>query len=125
MLKNSATYSRGAAPFVVTPIQADLQVLSAKKINYYMEPDADVRAGGLENVIATAVKEALDVNGADVLVGMETQVSYDEKGKVGAVNISGFPAKYVNFRPAKDLPPVEAKPEEKGGSAFPLFGKKK
>ena len=126
MLKNSATYSRGAAPMVVTPIQADLQMISTKKINYYLEINESVRAGGLDNVIATAVKEALDVNGGDVLVGLETQVTYDNDGRISAINIIGFPANYVNFRVAKDIPPVAAeKVEEKGGSMLPLFGKKK
>lgn len=126
MLKNSATYSRGAAPMVVTPLQADLQLVSGKKINYYLEVGENVRAGGLDNVIATAVKEALDVNGGDVLVGLESQVSYNSEGKINAVNITGFPAKYVNFRVAKDVPAVAVeKAEEKGGSKIPLFGKKK
>lgn len=127
MLKNSATYSRGAAPMVVTPIQADLQMISTEKINYYLEVNESVRAGGLENVIATAVKEALDVNGGDVLVGLETQVAYGDDGKISAINITGFPAKYVNFRVAKDVPPVAStnKSEEKGGPAIPLIGKKK
>ena len=125
LIKNSATYSRGAATLVITPVQADIQVIVTKKINYFMEVNESVRAGGLDNVIATAVKEALDVNGGDVLVGLETQVKYDDKGQIESINITGFPGKYVNFRPASNLPPVEAKPEEKGGFSLPLLGKKK
>ena len=125
LIKNSATYSRGASALVVTPVQADVQVIGTKKINYFMEVNESVSAGGLDNVIATAVKEALDVNGGDVLLGLETQVKYDDRGQIESINITGFPGKFVNFRLAKDLPPVEAKPEEKGGHALPLFGKKK
>ena len=110
---------------VVTPIQADIQVISSKKINYFMEVNETVLAGGVDNVISTAVKEALDVNGGDVLVGMETQMKYNSTGRLESINITGYPAKYVNFRPAEGLPPVEAKSEEKGGFAIPLFGKKK
>ena len=125
-LKNSATYSKGAAAMVVTPMQADLQMVSAKKINYYLEVGENVRTGGLDNVIATAVKEALDVYGGDVLLGLETQTSYNSEGKIISINITGFPAKYVNFRPATDLPPVAPEKEEakSGGPGLPIFGKK-
>ncbi|MBR6054385.1 MAG: hypothetical protein IKP46_03495 [Bacteroidales bacterium] len=125
-LKNSATYSKGVAAMVVTPMQADLQMVSAKKINYYLEVSENVRAGGLDNVIATAVKEALDVYGGDVLLGLETQMSYNSEGKIMSINITGFPAKYVNFRPATDLPPVAPEKAEakSGGPGLPIFGKK-
>lgn len=126
MLKNSATYTKGAAAMVVTPMQADLQMVSTKKISYYLEVTENVRAGGLDNVIATAVKEALDVHGGDVLLGLETQASYGGDGKIYYINITGFPAKYVNFRPATDLPPVAPEKAEakSGGPGLPIFGKK-
>ena len=78
-------------------------------------------------MIATAVKEALDVYGGDVLLGLETQMSYNSEGKIMSINITGFPAKYVNFRPATDLPPVAPEKAEakSGGPGLPIFGKKK
>lgn len=125
MLKNSATYSRGAASLVVTPMQADLQLVGNKKITYSMGVDETVRAGGIDNVIATAVKQALDANGGDVLLGLETVEKYNDDGVIESVIISGFPAKYTNFRPAKDIPAVAANKDEGKGGGLPLFGKKK
>ncbi len=125
LLKNSATFSKGASQMVVTPMQADLQMVLNKKINYYLEVNESVRAGGLENVIATAVKEALDVYDADVLLGLETQALYNN-GNITSINITGFPAKYVNFRPATNLPPVEPEKAENksSGAGLSIFGKK-
>ena len=122
-LVNTATYAVGKSPmkFIVTPVQADLQV-SDQKISYYYEVTELVRQGGFENIVETAVKEALDVNGADVLVGLEKQIKYNTDGKVVYINITGYPAKYVNFRNCEDKELLKfAEPDP---SRSPLLKKK-
>lgn len=126
LLKNTATYAPGSAQMFVTPILADLKV-SPKKIVYHLEVGENIRMGGEENVIASAVKEALDVEGGDVIVGLEKQLKYDSEGNIQSITITGYPAKYVNFRPCENLP-LPAKPEEKEskeGSGLPFFSKSK
>ncbi|MBR6054972.1 MAG: hypothetical protein IKP46_06500 [Bacteroidales bacterium] len=137
-LLNDVSYSKCAAPFAVTPLQADIQVIVNKRISYYLEVNELVRAGGEDNIVATAVKEALDVYGGDVIVGLQTQKKVDAYGRILSINITGFPAKYVNFRPATDVSPVlvgekgvmagfgaaDKKSAEDGGG-LSLFGKKK
>ena len=62
-------------------------------------PSKTVVIGGEENIINTAVREALLANGnADVLVGLEKQLKYNDKGEIESITVSGYPAKYVNFR---------------------------
>ena len=97
-VKNSATYTNGAAELFVTPVLADLKVSSAK-ITYTMSINDEVGHFGMNNIIATAVKEALKAYGADVLVGMETSVIY-KSDVATSITITGFPANYVNFRSA-------------------------
>jgi hypothetical protein len=81
-------------------VLADLDV-STTKISYFFLPSQTVVNGGFENVVNTAVREALIANGnADVLVALEQQVKYDANGKVESITVSGYPAKYVNFRNA-------------------------
>ena len=104
---NSATYTEGAAKLYVTPLQADLEV-SAKKINYFMPVSDAIGQGGLKNVISTAIKEALDANGGDVIVGLETSVSYSDNGSIESISITGYPASFINFRSNNSLPLVEA-----------------
>ena len=89
---------KGMKPVSVTDVVADLEV-SSTKINFVYVPSKSVNRVGLNNVISTAVREALLSNGnADVLVGLETQTKFNHKGKVESIAISGYPAKYVNFR---------------------------
>ncbi|MBR6002461.1 MAG: hypothetical protein IK045_06325 [Bacteroidales bacterium] len=122
-LVNTATYAVGKSPmkFIVTPVQADLQV-SDQKISYYYEVTELVRQGGFENIVETAVKEALDVNGADVLVGLEKQIRYNADEKVEYINITGYPAKYVNFRNCEDKELLKL--AESDPSRSPLLKKK-
>ena len=127
LLKNTATYASGSAQMYVTPIQADLKV-SPKKIVYHLEVGENIRMGGEENVIASAVKEALDVEGGDVIVGLEKQLKYNAEGNIQSITITGYPAKYVNFRPCEKLPPLPIEPagkENKEGSGFPILGNNK
>ncbi len=119
-LKNTATYRdfSVATPYAV-PIVADLDV-SETRIMYAYVPSKSVRNGGTDNVINTAVREALTVNGnADVLVGMETQINYNAFHKITSIVITGYPARYKNFRNLDenvwhDNEYFQAKPE-KGG----------
>lgn len=88
----------------VTPmvdLYADLQV-SSEKISYTMVPAKSVKDGGYKNILATAIREALLANGdADVIVGLETTVKCDRSGEVESITVSGYPAKYINFRSVK------------------------
>lgn len=99
-LLNSAT----VLEMTVTPnveLYADLQV-SPNKISYTMIPSKAVKDGGYKNVLATAIREALLANGdADVIVGLESTVKCDRSGEVESITVSGYPAKYINFRAVK------------------------
>ena len=79
----------------------DLEV-SGKRISYTYITEKKIRRGGLKNIYATAVKEALKENGnADVLVApeYETRIRKGMFGtKVKAVIVSGYPATYQKFR---------------------------
>ena len=128
-LVNTASYTK---PIEVvqpaTALMADLEV-SPEKITYFMIPSKTVIMGGEENVIRTAVREALLANGnADVLVGMNTQIKYDADGQPESITVTGYPAKYVNFRSPGDEYIIKLKVDEvKSGNAevFPLPFKKK
>ena len=116
-LINTATHKKMAVSSPVAAVFADLSV-SEKKISYFMMPSKTVSNGGFDNVVNTAVREALLANGdADVLVGLETQVKYDNKGQVESITVSGYPAKYVNFRNPGDeyLKSMPAASDDKKG----------
>ena len=120
-LTNSATQKQPIAA-----VFADLNV-SPTKITHFYIPPKTVTVGGYDNVLNSAIRDALLNNGdADVLVGLETQAKYNSKGEIESITISGYPAKYENFRnPGDDylskMPTEE--PKEKGGFSFKL-GKK-
>ena len=100
-LKNSATYSKTSIN-PVTAVMADVEV-SPKKITHTYIPSKNVLKGGLKNVISSAVKEALEVHGSgDVLVALETQIKYKSLNKIESVTVSGYPAKYTNFKNVND-----------------------
>ena len=82
----------------ISPVAADLQI-SPNKIKYFMLVSESVRLGGLNNVISTAIWEALAANdNSDVLVDPQTQIKYDKNGEIESITVTGYPAKYVNFR---------------------------
>lgn len=124
-LINSSTSKSVHVATPVAAVFADLNV-SETKISYSMMPSKTVVNGGFDNVVNTAVREALLANGnADVLVGLETQVKYDGKGQVESITVTGYPATYTNFRNAGDdylktLDVDEASSSKimKGGSIF-------
>ena len=101
-LVNTATHTKVNAVQPTVAVFADLQV-SSTKISYFFLPSQTVQNGGFDNIVNTAVREALIANGnADVLVGLEQQVKYDGNGAVESITVSGYPAKYVNFRSPGD-----------------------
>ena len=90
---------KSSKPITVTDLIADLDVITSNKITYFYMPSKSVNNGGHQNVIETAIREALIENdNADVLVGLETQIKYASNGDIESITVSGYPAKYVNFR---------------------------
>ena len=78
-LVNTATHSKSQAVQPTAAIFADLDV-STEKISYFYIPSKTVAIGGYDNIINTAVREALAANGnADVLVALETQVNITQQ----------------------------------------------
>lgn len=124
-LVNSASY-KNISFQPVAAVFADLEV-SPKKVTYFMMPSNSVAIGGYDNVVATAVREALLANGdADVMIGLETQVKYSSDGAIESITVSGYPAKYTNFRSPgddflKEIANGKAGQEEGNGPA--LFSK--
>lgn len=92
------------APLVAAVI-SDLEV-SNQKITYTLYPTNEVRKGGLKNCINTAIREALLQNGkGDILI--ETQEAVVQRygffgKKIKSVTVTGYPAKYKNFRSADE-----------------------
>lgn len=101
-LVNSASHSKTSVVQPIAAVFVDLDV-SPEKITYFMMPSKSVTDAGYDNVVNTAVREALLANGnADVLVALETQVKYGSDGVIESITVTGYPAKYVNFRNAGD-----------------------
>lgn len=98
----TATYTEVGVAKPITAVMADLEV-SPVKISYLYIPSKTIKVGGEDNVINCAVQEALEANdNADVLVAIEKQIKYSDKGEVESVVVTGYPAKYVNFRSPGD-----------------------
>ena len=79
----------------------DLEI-SSNKISYTHKTKAKERRAGKKNVINSAVSAALQANvGADVLVAPE-YVTVKKLGlfgsKIKTVIVTGYPAKYKNFK---------------------------
>ena len=81
---------------------ADLDVAETR-ISYTYRPSCAVRLGGSQNVIKTAVQEALKAYGSgDILIGLEyTTISrwtiFPFLSPIREITVTGRPAKYVNF----------------------------
>lgn len=90
---------------VITAVLADLEV-SPSKVTYYYVPTTAIHLEGVKNILNSAIREALAANGdADVLVGMEYEVKYKRQFMsvvVEHIVITGYPAKYKNFRTPSD-----------------------
>lgn len=81
-------------------VYATMEV-SPKKISYTLNTTPEIRRGGLQNCINSAIHEALKQHGnADVLVQTEKAI-IERKGlfgkKVKSVTVTGYPARYVSF----------------------------
>ena len=90
---------------VCSPNSAVLEV-SEKRVTYKFYHEKRVRRGGLNNIKNTAVREALAENGdGDVLVDAKFDVT-TRRGlmgtKVKSVIVTGYPAKYKNFKTGKE-----------------------
>ena len=118
-LTNTATYTPIKVTEPVVAVFADLDV-SPNKISFFYIPSGTVVTAGPQNVIDSAIREALMANGnADVLVGLEKQIKYSGDGNIESITVTGYPAKYVNFRSPGDdyLREMSASgaPAKKGG----------
>lgn len=106
---NKTATTHNVEPTIAAVVLSDLDV-SNEKITYTLIPKASVRRGGSRNCINTAISEALALNGGDVLI--ETQQATITRGlyvrKIKSVTVTGYPAKYKNFRPADDKTLKEA-----------------
>jgi hypothetical protein len=101
-LTNTASYTPVNVMQPVVALFADLEV-SPTKISFFYIPSGTVVSAGPQNVIDSAIKEALIANGnADVLVGVEKQIKYSGDGSIESITVTGYPAKYVNFRSPGD-----------------------
>lgn len=104
IVSKTATTRDVTAPLAAAVI-GDLDV-SNQKITYTLIPPQKIRRGGLQNCINTAISEALANNGGgDVLI--ETQKAIVERygfggRKIKSVTVTGYPAKYKNFRAADE-----------------------
>lgn len=103
-LRQTASTRDVTAPVAAAAL-ADFEV-SSEKITYTYVPTRKVRKSGLTNCINAAISEALKANGnADVLI--ETQQAIVQRtgifaGKIKSVTVTGYPAKYKNFRSADE-----------------------
>ncbi|MGN1046872.1 MAG: hypothetical protein ACI4QG_07220 [Candidatus Cryptobacteroides sp.] len=103
-MKNTATYENAKSTFKTTATIADIQVSDTKVVYTYV-PSKMVQRGGYDNVINTAVREAVKSAGDyDVLVAKETQVRYKSGSrKIKTVIVSGYPGKYTNWRSSDEV----------------------
>lgn len=101
-LVNTATHVTVNVAQPVTAVFADLDV-SSKKITFFYIPSKTVVDAGENNVVDSAIREALiNAGNYDVLVGLEMQKKYNGEGEIESITVTGYPAKYVNFRSPGD-----------------------
>jgi hypothetical protein len=99
--RSTATYQDPTNTLRTVTI-ADLEVAETR-ISYTYKPTYAVRLGGSENVIKTAVHEALKAYGSgDILIGLEyTTISrwtiLPFLSPIREITVTGRRAKYVNF----------------------------
>jgi len=107
----STTYKTASSRSVKAPIVAasiaDLEI-TGNKITYTYTPPKGVWIAGVNNCVNAAVSEALQNagQGADLLVELQYTLVMKrgllgtKTGKVKSVTVTGYPARYKNFRPA-------------------------
>lgn len=84
--------------FAATTAELDV---SDQKVTYTLHPSAKVRRGGMQNCINVAIHEALKSSDGDVLIETQqaivTRTGFLRK-KIKSVTVSGYPAKYKDFK---------------------------
>ena len=116
-VRSTATY-QDPTNTLRTVTVADLDV-SDTRISYTYTPTYAVRLGGNQNVIKTAVLEALKAHGSgDILIGLEyTTISrwtiFPFLSPIREITVTGRPAKYTNFHslPEKIWAPTKLYPD--------------
>jgi hypothetical protein len=106
-IQSTAEY-KDPTTFLRNVTVADLDVAD-ERISFTFEPSRSVRRGGNQNVIKAAIHEALRANGGgDVLVDLEyitvtipCLFSFS-LSPIREITVSGYPAKYKNFRSLDD-----------------------
>lgn len=98
--------SRVNHPVIESTTMATISV-DKKRISYtYVPTKQDTKALTEEQLIQNAIYMALSVNGnADVLVKVNTFVTYKKVmliKRIKSISVSGYPARYVNFREPTD-----------------------
>lgn len=84
---------------VTVPIVADVEILSTEKISY-SETFNKVDLRYAENYKYVAMAHAIKQYNADFLIGAMFDLNYNSKGRTLEVIVTGFPAKYKEFRKA-------------------------
>lgn len=85
---------------VVTPILADLELVSDTKQTYVENTDCEVTPAAvaqIENYKNMALLNAAKKYNADTMVAAIINVDTDAYGKL-VITVTGYPARYVNFR---------------------------
>ena len=119
-------YSREIEPaqgVLVTPVLADLEILSQKRIEPYKEVwngNLMARSGlELEHIKAMTLSKAAEHYDADVLIAPTFSVEF--RNNSYTVTVTGFPARYTNLRQATEADAWIGKMHEaiegKGGSS--------
>ena len=87
---------------ILTLTSAELEV-GRKHVTYTYNPPKSVRNGGEETCINVAIQKALEPSDGDVLVETRKAIVTRRglfKRKISSVTVSGYPAKYKNFKSA-------------------------
>ena len=84
---------------VTVPIVADVELLSTEKITY-SETFTKVDLRNADNYKYIILAHAIKQYNADFLIGAMFDFNYNSKGRTLEVIVTGFPAKYKEFRKA-------------------------
>lgn len=85
---------------VVVPLVAELELISPNRISEVYAYDVDVTTamlGDIETYKRISLLNTAQKYGADTMVGALISVDTNKKGKL-EVTVTGYPARYVNFR---------------------------
>lgn len=89
---------------LVTPLIADMELVSEEKIQPYTEEFGQLTCQSLSCVEVykkTALLNAAKKYGADVIVAATIEVETTDSGNL-KITVMGFPARYTNFRKATE-----------------------